>query len=397
VSELNSTIASLHHQLVFWTIVVAIGLVIEYAKPIKNFFVDTFRWLLCGAKRPHLTAAIVGGILITIGVMMEGLIEFRASDTETKLADANERSLTDARIAVAHTEKENLKLRAAIADRDITSDQQNKIREALKAYSGKVVYVRSYPNHPESAMLIVEIKAALEPWIHLEDRTGELIGQSAPPGILFGIRIEPAQNERGFAEALVRTFRMEAKLSVEDLSPLGTVSSVTEILVGVRPLVSGNGSSKSVTSETEVSRKSRHLNPEQIARIASKLRRFPNQKINFFWFMLDSEIQELGDDIVKACCVPGGAGWDASITIEQKIRPFETGILVFVHPRPNVDAVKAAARALVSALKAENLVVNGPVENPDPTAVLTARSKGASQQLINPANGITVVIGKNSR
>jgi hypothetical protein len=83
IDRLNGAITSLHNQLVFWTIIVAIGLVVEYAKPIKLFLVEALQWLFLKGKSPSLTASIIGGVLITIGVSMEGLVEFRALDADS--------------------------------------------------------------------------------------------------------------------------------------------------------------------------------------------------------------------------------------------------------------------------------------------------------------------------
>jgi hypothetical protein len=127
---------------------------------------------------------------------------------------------------------ENLKLRAAMADRDVSDDQQRRIHEACKKFSGRTVYMRSYPNDPEAARLIAELKPALEPYVHVEDRTGELLSDS----LVLGIKVMPGKHEGPFAEAMVRTLRIEGHLSVDDVSPLGSDMSLTEILVGLKPV-----------------------------------------------------------------------------------------------------------------------------------------------------------------
>jgi len=124
------------------------------------------------------------------------------------------------------------KLQAAIGDRDLSADQRRNIGDSLRQFSGRTVWMRSYPNDPEAARLIILLKASLEPSIHIEDRTGDLLTSSS---LVLGIRIEHAQNERDFAEALVKVFREDGKLSVEPLPPFGG-GYTTEILVGVRPI-----------------------------------------------------------------------------------------------------------------------------------------------------------------
>lgn len=94
-SDLENCINSLGHWLVFWTLVVAAGLVIGYAKPVTEFFVSAYKWAFRTGSRPHLDHVIVGGLLITIGVAAEGWVEFRASRAETALRTENNKSFVN--------------------------------------------------------------------------------------------------------------------------------------------------------------------------------------------------------------------------------------------------------------------------------------------------------------
>jgi hypothetical protein len=88
-SDLERTVDSLGRWLVIWTIVVAAGLVVEYADDVTGFLVAGFKWLFSSGSRPKLlSATIVGAFLITGGVIGEGLVEFRASKAETDLRRA---------------------------------------------------------------------------------------------------------------------------------------------------------------------------------------------------------------------------------------------------------------------------------------------------------------------
>ena len=91
-SDSERAIDSLGHWLVFWTIVVAVGLAVEYASDIKNFLVGGCKWLVGFGERPKLSKTILGGLLITVGVASEGWIEFRASRGETQLRNENNRA-----------------------------------------------------------------------------------------------------------------------------------------------------------------------------------------------------------------------------------------------------------------------------------------------------------------
>jgi hypothetical protein len=277
-------------------------------------------------------------------------------------------------------------LQAAMADRELSPDQQSKIRESLKLFPGKIVYMRSYPNDWEAARLIRGIKGALEPSIHVEDRTGELTGASTlSEGVVLGIRIEPAQNDRRFAEALVETFRIDGKLSVNDLSPFGSASSITEILVGVRPMVLADKPTKSFGRTDAPSKFSRHLRPEQIARITSKIRLFAGQPFGMVWFSGDAEIDELETDLLNACCETGSAGWTLAWMERPKGPASEKGILILVMPNSD-DRTRKASRALAAALHAEHLDVK---EFDSHSALLSAKARAWGEN-----KPLTVIVGK---
>jgi hypothetical protein len=104
-SDLERAIDSLGNWLVFWTIIVALGLVVEYTKDVKDFLVAGFKWLFCSGTRPTLTVTIVGALLITSGVIGEGLIEFRASNAETLLREANDGAFTNLGTLAANAKK----------------------------------------------------------------------------------------------------------------------------------------------------------------------------------------------------------------------------------------------------------------------------------------------------
>lgn len=141
----------------------------------------------------------------------------------------------DADRDAADAELQTAQLRAAMADRTLSAEQQRRIRDACNAspWKGRDVWMRSYPNDGEAARLIVEMKAAFEPCLTVEDRTG----QGGIVGTLVGIRVDPSEHGRDFASFLIEALRGKSmgNLSVDDLTQFGSASETTEILVGLKP------------------------------------------------------------------------------------------------------------------------------------------------------------------
>jgi hypothetical protein len=84
ISKLERSLNSLGGWLVFFTLLVVIGLILEYAEDLKDLITKRpFKWKLLGA--------MVGALLITAGVAGELVVEYRASRVETELRTANEK------------------------------------------------------------------------------------------------------------------------------------------------------------------------------------------------------------------------------------------------------------------------------------------------------------------
>jgi len=155
--------------------------------------------------------------------------EAKANSFALEIATANQRA--------AEANERTAKIQAAVADRDLSPEQQRNIRGQCARFSGMSVWIRSYPNDLEAARLIVVLKTSLTPYIHIEDRTGQLMAtwESAEP--ILGIRVVPSDTDRPFAEALIKILRKDGGLSVADLSPFSSGLQTTEILVGMKPVV----------------------------------------------------------------------------------------------------------------------------------------------------------------
>src|ERR1019366_2254073 len=166
----------------------------------------------------------------------EGIFEYLAARAESAVREFDSKVSIAAGNRAAEAELQTTQLRAAMADRNLSPAQQRAIRQACLAspWRGRDVWIRSYPNDGEAARLIVEMKAALEPCLSVEDRTGQSIGGI---GTVVGIRVDPAERGRDFATWLIHALG-DPKMgdqSVDALTPLGSVDETTEIMVGLKP------------------------------------------------------------------------------------------------------------------------------------------------------------------
>jgi hypothetical protein len=132
-----------------------------------------------------------------------------------------------------------VRLEAAIAGRELTAEQQRKIGAALEKFSGRIVWLRSYPGDGEAKRLGIQVKTALDlAHIKVQDRLEEMYS-NAP--LIFGIEVVCAANgirdQRHFARALIATLSGDVgKLDVHPLSEFACPSEgITEIHIGVKP------------------------------------------------------------------------------------------------------------------------------------------------------------------
>jgi hypothetical protein len=178
-SDLEATIDSLGSQLAVWTAIVALGLLIEYARPIKDFVVSCFRWVFRSGLRPSLSHVVVGGLLITIGVTMECSIEYRASRAETEL-------------------------RVLLGPRHLTFAQQNALADACRPFAGSEVTILSYVMDAEGVSFAAQIKEALKPChLAVNDQIATLI---TTRGVAQGIHIDAAGSSLALGRALAESF-----------------------------------------------------------------------------------------------------------------------------------------------------------------------------------------------
>jgi hypothetical protein len=240
-SSLETSLDSWGHWLAAATLLVVIGLVLEYWYQVKKLAKERpFRW--------RAFQELMGAVLVTVGVAGELLVQMRSSRIETALRDVNhniEASLNkqagDARREAAEANERTARILATIADRDLSQGQQLQVASVLRQFSGRMVRLRSYPGDGEAKRLGLEIQAALElAGIHTEDRLEQWLHDSP---LVFGIEVECAAAEgkpgeqRDFANAIVGALSGSGNLSVRPLSQFGCSQAITGVNIGIKPAI----------------------------------------------------------------------------------------------------------------------------------------------------------------
>jgi hypothetical protein len=101
----------------------------------------------------------------------------------------------------------------------------------------------------------------------------------------------------------------------------------------------------------------RHLNDEQREHVWAKLEAFAGQKVNLFALGSDPERLAIGSDIASALHRGGWIIYGFAETMAN--RPLLSGIVVEVNDDAS-ESAREAAKSLVLALRAEQLIVIGP-------------------------------------
>jgi len=244
LDNLEKSWLSLDWWLNFWTILVVVGVAVELAVLIAEYMHDWREFRRGTIHSPNKPSLIVFGLgflgagLVATGVAGELRIHIEAGKIETDIRDTTRKLVALVDKETARLTGENLKLRAALAGRELTIEQQKDIHAAVKQFSGNSLAIASYPNEPESARLVAELKSALDPPIRVDDKTGHLEATWNNTSTLFGIRVLPgSEAERKFAEALVVILRDKGGLTVEPVDPSGAGGGITQIDVGLKPPV----------------------------------------------------------------------------------------------------------------------------------------------------------------
>ncbi|HEX4486929.1 MAG TPA: hypothetical protein VH088_11710 [Terriglobales bacterium] len=257
--DLKGVISSLERTLDYWsfwltvfTLLVVVGLVIEYEHDVREL-IKNFKW--------KLLQTVIGGILVTVGVAGELIVQYEASKVETDLRTAShqveavleadaaqarkeakqaENDAETARVKANSLEQANLRLRAFVKPRDLTKQESDNLLATCKRFPGHSVKIKSYMLDMDGMILAMEIERVLSrcPRLNVFDARWEYL-----PGkdlVRAGLAISGPPSEHEFVAALKKALSVDGELFISKLSPPDThVTSdgdAVVILVGMKPL-----------------------------------------------------------------------------------------------------------------------------------------------------------------
>ncbi len=233
ISNLERSLDSLEGWLAFMTALVVLGLVIEYWHELPEAITALRRaW----SWKP--LCIVVGGILITVGVAGELVVQRIASDKETALRKANDKIFT------------GLNIEAAQARRDASAASE-RAAAACSGFRGHRVLLTSYGMDGEAAALGAQIISALQA-AHVTVLDGRASIMSAG-GFDVGIHIRnqtSQSTENDFISGLGNALSSIGKLQVSVNDPWPRTGAVmggggqayppgtvfVNVMIGVKPL-----------------------------------------------------------------------------------------------------------------------------------------------------------------
>lgn len=169
----------------FWaTFAVVVGLIIEYAPSVRKLVSETTpHW----SERRELLFELVGGVLITVGVAGELVIQFLGAHQETELRKFNDEYVATIQHGTEALRSENLALEARIQPRRLSPEQQKSLANLLVKFPGKTVRVTSYALDVEGAMLGTQIlRVANGAGLPIDPR---LLSEGALGSLMTGISV----------------------------------------------------------------------------------------------------------------------------------------------------------------------------------------------------------------
>lgn len=173
---------------------------------------------------------MIGGLLITGGVVGEVFNEVHASKVETSLRAANNAVIVGLNGTIVDLRERALVVSTASADRRISLDAQRQIAARLSKFAGYPVEIRAYPND-EAITFAQDIQATLQA-ARLQVWSDD---SHLPNDVLGGIRVLCANNDRAFAGELASVLTRLGRVDVEPISQFGCSENVAEIVIGPHP------------------------------------------------------------------------------------------------------------------------------------------------------------------
>lgn len=223
VSGLWNSLAFNQWAAVVSALILTIGAVIEYRHQLKLLALLGAKWLLrkatpfevCALKKILLHG--LGPILVVVGIAGEVIFEGRTIILENGQGLVAEQTIASLKNATSDNEREtaqlrhdNLELLALIQPRELSVDQQKAIGNALRRFSGKSVFLRTYSFDQESMRLSTLLRAALT--------SGGIDVQFAPTPspLILPVGINVTGSDESFVDAIKRACKSEGKLDLTD-------------------------------------------------------------------------------------------------------------------------------------------------------------------------------------
>lgn len=171
--------------LLIWTAIVALGLVVEYTHDVWLFTRSFCGWLFRRSPfdRKMLNKTVIGGLLITVGVLGEAYIEERMPTVEGRIRKATDDSMerlrndtARAQTAAKQADLERVKLASQVAWRALSPKQQTMICSAVSPERANRVTVIASSQDAE------EWRYAQDLWKAL-DNCARLVGLKMESGV----------------------------------------------------------------------------------------------------------------------------------------------------------------------------------------------------------------------
>jgi hypothetical protein len=238
ISAASSSLDSWQFWLWVTTLIVVIGLPIEYWDDLRRLFSKDANpappgniWTRLRIQK-KLALEVLGGILITVGVAGELFVQFKASKVETDLRNATDQ------LVVGINEK--------FRYRSLTEDEQQTLIAALKPYYGETldILVRS-TDDPEVALVFnqVALVAAKAGW---KANTVYILASShAIVGVEVEVTHDANARTREAANVFVNILRpwiatnplreWEPTSLIKWVAPSGVLKGNIKVTIGTRP------------------------------------------------------------------------------------------------------------------------------------------------------------------
>jgi hypothetical protein len=243
------------------SLIVALGLIGEYWKEIKNLwrifwdmypieYLPLFKSIAAESRK-----TLLFPILVVAGVSAEWIYESDSSvheaeyakllDTDNTRHTAAERAAIDraalAESKAAESEKgtedlqsKNIALEAEIAPRNIFDDEATEIIDSLKSFAGREISVKSYLGDTEGhRLLFVVAQILFHAGLHVTP--GLWYFDDSPKVMLLeGMEIDAPPEQKDFAAALQKAFS-RTKLGIRSQWFIADVGTPVTLKIGVKP------------------------------------------------------------------------------------------------------------------------------------------------------------------